>query len=63
MCKLDRGSHFEYVTGANVVTREQRMANDVQPYQFEPLMTAEELASYRERVSSIHEKDSSDHPE
>ena len=34
------------------------MANDVQPYQFEPLMTAEELAAYRERVSNRREKDS-----
>ena len=36
----------------------QRMANDLQPYQLEPLMTAEELASYREIVSSIREEDS-----
>ena len=37
---------------------EQRMADDVEPYQFETLMTAEELSAYRERVSNRRDDDS-----
>ena len=37
---------------------EQRMVDDVQPYQFEPLMTAQELSAYRERVSNRRDEDS-----
>ena len=35
-----------------------RMVDSIQPYQFEPLMMAEELASYRERVGSRREGNS-----
>ena len=34
------------------------MEDDVEPYQFEPLMTAEELSAYRERVSNRRDDDS-----
>ena len=58
--KLAFGSHFEYVTG--VPTRgerhERRMADNVQPYQFELVMTAEELSAYRKRVSNRRDEDS-----
>ena len=37
---------------------ERGMADDVEPYQFEPLMTAEELSAYRDRVSNRRDDDS-----
>ena len=37
---------------------ERRIADDVQPYQFEPWMTAEELLAYKERVSNRRNEDS-----
>ena len=40
-----------------------RMADEVQPYHFEPLITAEESLSYRKRVISMCKEDSNDEEE
>ena len=62
MLKIESGSHFDYITGAKDQSTDvvPQMANTVEPYQFEPLMTPEKLEAFRERTRSRRKGSSDD---